>query len=161
VPGLILGGKRSPEPNTQYCNLVCALMKPISRGSVHLQSPEFSVQPRIDPDYLGSSYELEMLKLGVRKMLQISETESWKKIMLKSLVKDDLERIKNSNPDLDESGVLGEYCRERAGTTFHFVGTAAMLPRENGGVVDSRLKVYGTENLRVVCLIFPVDEASD
>ena len=32
----------------------------------------------------------------------------------------------------------------------HPAGTAAMAPREYGGVVDSDLKVYGTTNLRVV-----------
>lgn len=30
------------------------------------------------------------------------------------------------------------------------VGTAAMLPRQDGGVVDPNLLVYGTTNLRVV-----------
>lgn len=30
------------------------------------------------------------------------------------------------------------------------VGTAAMLPQELGGVVDPKLLVYGTANLRVV-----------
>jgi len=30
------------------------------------------------------------------------------------------------------------------------VGTAAMLARELGGVVDGKLKVYGTSNVRVV-----------
>jgi choline dehydrogenase-like flavoprotein len=33
---------------------------------------------------------------------------------------------------------------------YHPIGTAAMLPRSDGGVVDSSLKVYGTSNLRVV-----------
>jgi hypothetical protein len=29
--------------------------------------------------------------------------------------------------------------------------TAAMMPKDDGGVVDHELKVYGTTNLRVVC----------
>ncbi|CAG7970679.1 unnamed protein product [Penicillium salamii] len=32
----------------------------------------------------------------------------------------------------------------------HFVGTNSMLPREKGGVVSSELRVYGTQNVRVV-----------
>ena len=35
-------------------------------------------------------------------------------------------------------------------SNFHPVGTAAMMPREIGGVVDERLNVYGTTNVRVV-----------
>lgn len=38
------------------------------------------------------------------------------------------------------------YCRQ----VYHPVGTASMMPRADGGVVNSRLKVYGTSNLRVV-----------
>lgn len=36
----------------------------------------------------------------------------------------------------------------RAG--WHPIGSAAMLPREWGGVVDGDLKVYGTSNVRIV-----------
>ena len=32
------------------------------------------------------------------------------------------------------------------------VGTASMLPRNKNGVVDSRLRVYGTKNIRVADL---------
>jgi choline dehydrogenase-like flavoprotein len=156
LPSLFPAGKRLPKPKTHYSSIICILMKPTSRGSVHIQSPNSSVQPSIDPAYLGSPSELEILKLGIRKVLQISETEQWKKVMARSLLKDDLEQItRKDNPGLDEDGAMEYFCRERAATTFHFVGSAAMLPRENGGVVDSRLKVYGTTNLRVVSIMPP------
>lgn len=45
---------------------------------------------------------------------------------------------------------LGLYVREVLTTAWHPVGTAAMLPRELGGVVDAELRVYGVGNLRVV-----------
>lgn len=33
---------------------------------------------------------------------------------------------------------------------YHPIGTASMMSRELGGVVDSEFKVYGTSNVRVV-----------
>ncbi len=46
-------------------------------------------------------------------------------------------------------------------TVFHPSGTLAMLPLEQGGVVDSHLRVWGTQNLRVVdASIFPMIPAA-
>ena len=44
---------------------------------------------------------------------------------------------------------LGQYVRD---TTWghHACGTCAMKPRDQGGVVDSRFRVYGVANLRIV-----------
>ncbi|RXW15191.1 hypothetical protein EST38_g10664 [Candolleomyces aberdarensis] len=42
-----------------------------------------------------------------------------------------------------------EYIKTGHITTFHTVGSCSMLPREDGGVVDPQLKVYGTKNVRV------------
>ncbi|CAG8467129.1 11004_t:CDS:2 [Acaulospora colombiana] len=48
------------------------------------------------------------------------------------------------------------YIREKHFTSFHPCGTVKMAPEERGGVVDHRLRVYGTRNLRVVdASIFP------
>ena len=33
--------------------------------------------------------------------------------------------------------------------TFFQIGTCAMKPREQGGVVDARLNVYGVQNLKI------------
>lgn len=39
---------------------------------------------------------------------------------------------------------------ENFAAVSHPIGTAAMMRRELGGVVDGKLKVYDTKNLRVV-----------
>ena len=54
----------------------------------------------------------------------------------------------------DNEAVLNAYVRSTLATVYHPIATASMLPLEDGGVVDSQLKVYGTLNLRIVrCLL--------
>lgn len=43
-----------------------------------------------------------------------------------------------------------DWLMENFAAVLHPIGTAAMMRRGLGGVVDGRLKVYGTQNLRVV-----------
>lgn len=45
---------------------------------------------------------------------------------------------------------IEEYVRQSVATEHHHSGTASMLPRELGGVVDDGLRVYGVKGLRVV-----------
>lgn len=42
-----------------------------------------------------------------------------------------------------------EWLRESAGTEFHPSSSCAMLPENQGGVVDANLLVYGLSNVRV------------
>ena len=51
---------------------------------------------------------------------------------------------------------LEEIVRERVETVYHPTSTCRMAPLDQGGVVDSRLKVYGVDGLRVCdASIFP------
>lgn len=43
-----------------------------------------------------------------------------------------------------------ELCKELVLSMYHVSGTCAMIPREDGGVVQPRLKVYRTANVRVI-----------
>jgi choline dehydrogenase len=46
--------------------------------------------------------------------------------------------------------------RARCGTVHHACGTCRMAPERDGGVVDSQLRVYGLDRLRVVdASVFP------
>lgn len=42
------------------------------------------------------------------------------------------------------------FARENTLSIYHPVGTAALLPEKDGGVVDAKLRVYGTKGLRIV-----------
>ncbi|KAI0744641.1 alcohol oxidase-like protein [Earliella scabrosa] len=61
-----------------------------------------------------------------------------------------------SEPDLvyseEDEKAVEDYVRRVVATAWHSLGTCAMMPREIGGVVDSRLNVYGTDGLKVADL---------
>jgi len=116
-------------------------MHPLSRGSVHLASAsDPSAPPTIDLGVFTHPLDFEMLKSGVKAALRIVETSALKnEIVGVHLPKD---------ASTDEA--IGKHIKETTSGSFHPLGTAAMLPRKDNGVVDENLKVYGTTNLRVV-----------
>ncbi|KAF8671874.1 hypothetical protein RHS04_08040 [Rhizoctonia solani] len=57
-----------------------------------------------------------------------------------------VEEIKYSKED-DEA--IDNWVRDHVETTWHSLGTCAMKPRDQEGVLDPRLNVYGTTNLKV------------
>ncbi|KAI0053899.1 GMC oxidoreductase [Auriscalpium vulgare] len=52
----------------------------------------------------------------------------------------------------EDDKAIDDWIADHVETTWHSLGTCAMKPREEGGVVDGRLNVFGTENLKVVDL---------
>lgn len=68
----------------------------------------------------------------------------------------------SDRPDLDHrlhlksDAELEEIVRERVETVYHPTSSCRMAPIDQGGVVDSELKVYGVDGLRVCdASIFP------
>ncbi|KAF8328022.1 GMC oxidoreductase-domain-containing protein [Amanita rubescens] len=49
----------------------------------------------------------------------------------------------------EDDEAIDQFHRETASTIGHSIGTCAMKPRKDGGVVDPRLNVYGTQCLKV------------
>jgi len=52
----------------------------------------------------------------------------------------------------EDDDAIRDYVRKFAIVAMHSLGTCAMMPREQNGVVDSRLNVYGVEGLKVADL---------
>lgn len=133
-----------PTTPGNFMTLFAALSHPFSRGFVHIQSADPKDQPTIDPQYLSHPLDREILARHVQYMETLTETEP-----LASLLQKNGRRIPSETyvRDLESAKTLGA---ETVRSNFHPCGTCAMMPREIGGVVDERLIVYGTTNVRVV-----------
>jgi nitrate reductase alpha subunit len=61
-------------------------------------------------------------------------------------------------PGAETTGdALAAYVKTTVGTEYHPMSSCSMLPKDKGGVVDTRLVVYGTSNVRVAdASIMPV-----
>jgi len=58
----------------------------------------------------------------------------------------------------EDDDAIDEFHRRTANSMAHPNGTCSMKPREQGGVVDARLNVYGVQNLKVAdCSIGPAN----
>ncbi len=164
-------GAPTPDITTKkkYISFVTSLMHPFSRGTVHrFPSGSAATEPRhpkIDPNVLSHPLDYSLLLEGAKYILHIANTEPLKSA-LKSWVFPielstiDLEEALDSDPtsnNEDKTQVeqaLENHIRSWVTTIYHPIGTAAMMPREEGGVVDDRLRVYGVDGLRIVCCRF-------
>ncbi|KAE8321683.1 GMC oxidoreductase-domain-containing protein [Aspergillus sergii] len=138
----------STRPTNNVAILGVIQGHPLSRGSVHISSSidDPDSKPEVDPLFYSNPVVLELMARHLRSLLQIAASPTLQPFLDCSAVKvpEDLEAAK-------------ALLRTSALTTHHSCGTAAMLPREQGGVVNQDLKVYGTKTLRVVdASVFPL-----
>ncbi|PYH88425.1 oxidoreductase [Aspergillus ellipticus CBS 707.79] len=118
---------------------------PASRGNIHITSADFEAKSNYDPRFLSHPLDIELMARHYQKLQQVPLFPQLQPFFQPPAAPMDLESTK-------------ELLRTAAAQTAHHVcGTAAMLPREAGGVVDQELRVYGTQNLRVVdASVFPL-----
>ncbi|CAG9952488.1 unnamed protein product [Clonostachys rosea f. rosea IK726] len=126
-------------------NVVVALQKPLSRGTIFINSTNAdpSIPPLIDFNTISNPVDLLLAKRALAKARAFMSAES---VAL-------LEPVEVSpGPDIQSDADVESVMRESLmnPSLDHPVGTAAMMPRDLGGVVDMRLRVYGVEGLSVV-----------
>ncbi|RGP67024.1 hypothetical protein FLONG3_8682 [Fusarium longipes] len=131
----------SPLFGKGFVSLIAVVMHPLSCGSVHINPSDPAGKPIINPNYLSNAHDVEAVTQAVKYNRKIATTEP-----MRSIWEDEYE----PGLDVKTDEQFKEYALRTTLSIFHPSGTCAMLPKKDGGVVDAKLKVYGTENLRVV-----------
>lgn len=130
-----------PAITVSVCNL-----RPESRGSVKITSPDAHIYPTIAPNYLATDGDRQVAADSIVAARNLMATK----------------RMAEFKPEEFKPGVhiqkpdeLARAAGDIATTIFHPVGTAKM-GSDDMAVVDPQLRVHGLQGLRVVdCSIMP------
>lgn len=127
-----------------FLSLGATQAHPFSRGGVHISSADATQAPTIDPRYFSHPLDVEILSRHVQVLEKLAETQP-----LASFLKPDGRR-NHPTAYVKNLDAAKDYAQSTAFSNYHPSGTCAMMAKEHGGVVDERLLVYGTNNLRIV-----------
>jgi choline dehydrogenase len=144
-----LGSRRrllNPDP---YSGLLMSFntCRPVSRGTVHIRSPDPLVSPAIRPNALSNEADIADVYLGSQLLRRIAAAPP-----LASVIESE---VLPGSAVQSPAEVLEDF-RQRAGSVFHACGTCAMGPDRARSVVDARLRAHGIAGLRIAdASVFP------
>ncbi|KAJ7629664.1 aryl-alcohol oxidase [Mycena polygramma] len=139
--GLLKGGHSIPA-DARFMSIITAVTAPSSRGELMLNTTNPFDQPNINPNLLGSPFDLLAMTTAVRAARDFVSADAWDGYVIR-----ELEDLAAATDD----ATLEAYIRNNSGTIFHPAGTAGMSPKgATFGVVDPDLVVKGISGLRVV-----------
>jgi choline dehydrogenase-like flavoprotein len=129
---------RRRTPGLGFSCHVC-LLRPESRGSVTLASPDPRAPPRIDPRFFDAPGDLAAMVRGFRAMRTLLEMPALAPYRGRPL----------RHGGLETDAQIAQALRARADTIYHPAGTCRM-GGDAQAVVDAQLRVHGVAALRVV-----------
>ena len=115
--------------------MATTLLKPTSRGRVALRSARPDAKPRIFHNYFATEQDRATMIDSIRLAMEIFGQPTLSK----------LQRAPFSVPASDAEADIVRFIEQQTGTNYHPTCTCAI-----GRVVDTDLRVIGTEGLRVV-----------
>jgi len=130
-----------------------AMLKPLSRGTILINSTDPFAAPLFDYKTFAHPTDLDIAVQALKKTRQWMASDPMQEVGAVEVF-----------PGVDVQGddaIAASICTFASSTWAHPVGTAAMMPRNPGGVVDPQLRVYGVKGLRIVdASIMPIMPAT-
>lgn len=114
-------------------------VRPQSRGTLTLKSPDPLVAPKIDPAYLTAAADMQATIAGLRIARNILQQPAFSRYRDREIA---------PGPGITTDSDLERYVRENANTVYHPAGGARM-GKDPLAVVNARLSVHGIQGLRV------------
>ncbi|KAH8592378.1 aryl-alcohol dehydrogenase [Bisporella sp. PMI_857] len=141
-----------PQVPGNFLTIETSISRVYSRGSVHIASKDPLAPPLIDPNYLSHPLDLELFANGALFLQHLARTEP-----LAKKLKDGGRALRKGYYELNKENAK-QFVKEGLSTEYHPLGSCAMLPEKEGGVVDTKLRVYGVKGLRVMdASVFPME----
>lgn len=132
-----------------------AIMNPMSRGTVHLDPSDPYGVPSVFHNALGNPFDRSVLFAAVGYTRRVYSSDAVAEMA-------PVELVPGAGATTEEAVVEALLAAGLLNPTFaHPSCSCPMMPRELGGVVDSELRVYGTERLSIIdASILPVIPAA-
>ncbi|KAH7308843.1 alcohol oxidase-like protein [Rhexocercosporidium sp. MPI-PUGE-AT-0058] len=161
---------RSLYTDAEFISIASYNAYPYSRGSIHITGPRISDPPKFDTGYLSdeNDFDLKAHIWQYKKQREIMRRTNMYRGELASAHPKFSSQSNAACLDLDvdqgmtvtedivysaeDDKAIEQYLRENLTTTWHSLGTAKMAPRQEMGVVDRFLNVYGVQGLKVIDL---------
>ena len=116
-------------------------LRPESRGTVTLASSDPATHPRIQQNFFASAKDVTTLRNGVRILRDVARQKSLAPYLASETI----------GPLDDSDEAIDSYIRTTAITVHHPLGTCRMgASGDPLAVVDTNLKVFGADRLRVI-----------
>ena len=132
-----------PVDGKNYFTPVMALLAPFSRGNVTINSSDASVYPIVNPNLLGDVRDQDQAVQAYRRARQLPQTDAMEPVVVGP------EAFPGLNVTTNED--LLNIIEASASTIWHASCTCKMgLSYDSTAVVDSKARVFGVQNLRVV-----------
>ena len=126
-------------------------LRPHSTGQITLASARIEDHPIIEPNYLSSPIDQDIIVKGIQIARKIATFEP-----LRGVITEEYEPGAGI-ADSDTAGLL-DWARRTAVTIYHPTGTCKMgHASDKTAVVDSQLRVHGIKGLRIAdCSVMPI-----